>query len=125
MGVRLAEIRIVVKNRLALAGIVEELHHPSSERGVQRIVGAVDENVIFVDLRHGHVEALLRILLVEGVVGIAVVVQKRERDRTFTVRKTVDVAGGKVVFHHKVADDVADTVIAYFADEGDGYSEAS
>ena len=35
MGVRLAEIRVVVEDRLALACIVEKFHHPFPKRRVQ------------------------------------------------------------------------------------------
>ena len=68
---------------------------------------------------------MLRIILVESVVGIAVVVQERERNRAFAIRETVDVAGGKVVFLHEVAYDVADMVVSHFADERDRYTQAS
>ena len=73
----------------------------------------------------GHIEALLRIVLIKGIVGITVAIQKCERDWTFAVRETIDIAGGKVVFRHEVTNDVTDMVITDFTDEGDRHSEAA
>ena len=62
---------------------------------------------------------MLRIIFVEQVIGILMLIQKGQRERTLPVREAVDISRGDMILFHKRLNHVPHVVIAYFADKKD------
>ena len=118
------EVGVVVEDRAPLLGVSQELDHALAERRVERVVGAVDEDVVFLDRGQRHVEPLGGIVLVERIVRVVVLVEEGERDGALAVHIAVDVVGRDVVLLHEGVDEAAHVVVAQLADEQDRQAHA-
>ena len=78
MSVCLAEIGIVIDDRFPFLGVLQKFYHTSPQDRVQGIIRAKHENIVFLDLREGHLQPLRRVILVEDIISVLIVVQKSE-----------------------------------------------
>lgn len=78
MSVCLAEIGIVIDDRFPFLGVLQKFYHTSPQDRVQGIIRAKHENIVFLDLRQGHLQPLRRVILVEDIISVLIVVQKSE-----------------------------------------------
>ena len=120
MSVCLAKIGIVIDDRFPFLGVLQKFYHTSPQDRVQGIIRAKHENIVFLDLRQGHLQPLRRVILVEDIISVLIVVQKSEWYRTFPIGETVYELGRDVVIFHEIPNHVANPVVAQLADKGYG-----
>ena len=74
-----AEIHVVVKDGPVVAGIFQESLHLLTNHRIDGIVGAEHHNVVRLYLRKNEVQAVVGMILIEDVLRVVLLVEKRQR----------------------------------------------
>ena len=111
------EIDIIIEDGALAARILQKAYHLRTDDGVDGIIGAKHDDVIAVDLGIGEVQTVIRMVLVEDILCIVVLVEKRQRDRRLRVGIDIDTGGIDTILLEKRDDTSAHTVVAGLADK--------
>ena len=112
------EVHIVVENGATLLGILQKTVHLRTDDGIDGIERAVHHNIVGLHVGIDEVQLVVRMVLIENVVGIVVLIEKGQRDGRLGVWKAVHIVAIHAVLPQELHDGVAHTVVAGLADKG-------
>ena len=110
-------IDIVIENGSPAAGIFQKTGHLRTYHGIDRIVRPEHNNIVAPHVGVCEIELVVRMILVKYILGIIVLVEKRERDGRFAVGIHIDVIGVHAVVFQEVDYRPPHPVVSGLADE--------
>ena len=118
-------VYIVVKNGALLVCILQECQHLWTDNRVDGIERAKHHHIVRLDIGRDKLQAVVGMILIKDILGIVVLVQKRQRYGRFSLGIHTDVRGINMIILQKADDATPHTIVARFADKSRIYAATS
>ena len=114
---RSTEVDVIIEDGSMLLGILQKACHLWTNHWVEGEEGAEEHDVVRLDVGSGKLQLIVRMILVEDVVGIVVVIEESQRQRRLRVREDAHVVSIHAIVSQKLNHVFSDAVVACLTDE--------